>query len=107
LISVFSCQEIPEANSSLNELDDKVTITNQIKINSSGQTEVQQTTVGGWSKTQLHFSQTFNRCGTISDPFSPNNPITSSVAQRSYANVNYRVERFNKFEFYLAPRITL
>lgn len=86
---------------------DEVQVTVNVKINSMGQTETQYTAVGGWSQTQLHFSQGFNRCGTITDPFSPNNPISSSVGLKSYGGFNFRVERFNKFEFYLVPRIIL
>ncbi len=81
---------------------DKENVTVNIKINSNGDTEAQTTVVGDWSLTQIHFSQTFNKCGTISNPFSDN-----GFGQRSYLGVNYGVERFNKFMFYLVPEIQL
>lgn len=73
-----------------------------IKINSAGQTESQVTTVGGWNYSQLHFRQTFNKCGTINNPFTDR-----GFGQRSYLGVNYGVERFGKFQFYLVPQIQL
>jgi hypothetical protein len=81
---------------------DGVQVTTVIKINSSGQTETQVTTVGNFSDYQLHFKQTFNKCGTINDPFS-----NRGFGQRSSAGVNYGVERFGKFMFYLKPQIQL
>lgn len=81
---------------------DTETVSVNIKTNSNGDTETQTAVVGGWSLTQLHFSQTFNKCGTINDPFSDN-----GFGLRSYSGVNYGVERFNKFMFYLVPEIQL
>jgi hypothetical protein len=82
--------------------DQTETVSVNIKTNSNGDTETQTAVVGGWSLTQLHFSQTFNKCGTINDPFSD-----SGFGLRSYSGVNYGVERFNKFMFYLVPEIQL
>lgn len=73
-----------------------------IKINSEGQTESQVTTVGGWTYSQLHFRQTFNKCGTINNPFTDR-----GFGQRSYLGVNYGVERFGKLQFILVPQIQL
>ncbi len=73
-----------------------------IKVNPEGQTESQVTTVGGWTYSQLHFRQTFNKCGTINNPFTDR-----GFGQRSYLGVNYGVERFGKLQFYLVPQIQL
>ncbi|MDP2041798.1 MAG: hypothetical protein Q8S14_09830 [Algoriphagus sp.] len=85
LIGITSCQEIPEASQEIKD-----------------QTESQVTTVGGWTYSQLHFKQTFNKCGTINNPFTDR-----GFGQRSYLGVNYGVERFGKFQFYLVPQIQL
>jgi hypothetical protein len=81
---------------------DGVQVSTQVKINSTGQTETQITTVGNFSGYQLHFKQTFNKCGTINDPFS-----NRGFGQRSSSGVNYGTERFGKFMFYLKPQIQL
>jgi hypothetical protein len=81
---------------------DEIQVSTQVKVNSEGQTEFQQTSVGGWNKYQVHFKQTFNKCGTINDPF-----FNRGFGQRSSAGVNYGVERFGKFMFHLKPQIQL
>jgi hypothetical protein len=81
---------------------DEVQVTVNVKTNSQGQTEAQVATVGGVSYYQIHFAQTFNKCGTINNPF-----IDRGFGQRSYLGVNYGVERFGKFEFYLVPQIQI
>jgi hypothetical protein len=77
-------------------------VTAVIKVNPEGQTESQLTTVGGWNFAQLHFSQTFNKCGTINNPFTDR-----GFGQRTYLGVDYGIERFGKFQFYLVPQIQL
>ncbi len=81
---------------------DETQVTAIIKVNSDGQTESQVTTVGGWDYAQLHFKQTFNKCGTINDPFT-----NRGFGQRTYLGVNYGVERFGRFQFYLIPQIQI
>ena len=81
---------------------DEIQVSTQVKVNSTGQTEFQQTSVGGWNKYQVSFKQTFNKCGTINDPFS-----NRGFGQRSSSSVSYGVERFGKFMFYLKPQIQL
>ncbi len=72
LIGIISCQEIPDAS--------------QFS--------------GNKTSTQLHFKQTFNKCGTINDPFTDR-----GFGQRTYLGVDYGIERFGKFQFYLVPQI--
>jgi hypothetical protein len=79
---------------------DEVQVTAVIKVNTEGQTESQVTTIGNKSYTQLHFKQTFNKCGTINDPFTDR-----GFGQRTYLGVDYGIERFGKFQFYLVPQI--
>jgi len=81
---------------------DEVQVSVNVKTNSQGQTETQFATVGNVAYYQIHFAQTFNKCGTINNPFSDR-----GFGQRSYLGVNYGVERFGKFEFYLVPEIQL
>lgn len=82
--------------------NDETQVTAVIKVNPEGQTESQVTTIGGWNFAQLHFSQTFNKCGTINNPFTDR-----GFGQRTYFGVDYGVERFGKFQFYLVPQIQL
>ena len=82
--------------------NDETQVTAVIKVNPEGQTESQVTTVGGWNFAQLHFSQTFNKCGTINNPFTDR-----GFGQRTYLGVDYGIERFGKFQFYLVPQIQL
>lgn len=72
LIGIISCQEIPDAS--------------QFS--------------GNKISAQLHFKQTFNKCGTINDPFTDR-----SFGQRTYLGVDYGIERFGKFQIYLVPQI--
>jgi hypothetical protein len=72
LLGITSCQEIPDA------------------------------TVGDVSYYQIHFAQTFNKFGTINNPFSD-----KGFGQISYLGVNHGIERFGKFEFYLVPQIQI
>jgi hypothetical protein len=81
---------------------DGVQVTVHVKTNSQGQTEAQYATVGYLSYWQIHFAQTFNKCGTINNPF-----FDRGFGQRFYLGVNYGIERFGKFEFYLVPQIQL
>jgi len=81
---------------------DEIQVTAVIKVNPEGETESQVTTVGNKTYTQLHFSQTFNKCGTINNPFTDR-----GFGQRTYLGVDYGIERFGKFQFYLVPQIQM
>lgn len=78
-----------------------------VNINSdnSGNTNTtltQELTIGGWNRAQVHADATFNRCGTIIDPFRD-----KGFGTETHSSKNYGIERLNKFEFILVPEITL
>lgn len=77
----------------------------KIKTDESGNTNTeitQELTIGGWQRSQVHGNATFNRCGTIIDPFRDKGFGTEFHDGKSYG-----VERLNKFDFILVPEITL
>lgn len=76
-----------------------------IKADESGNTNTtltQELTIGGWNRSEVHADATFNRCGTIIDPFR-----NKGFGFESHSGVSYGIERLNKFEFILVPEITL
>ena len=76
-----------------------------IKSDNSGNTNTtltQELTIGGWNRAQVHADATFNRCGTIIDPFRD-----KGFGTETHSSKNYGIERLNKFEFILVPEITL
>lgn len=76
-----------------------------VKTDSDGNfnsTITQTLKVGGWSRSRLHGDATFNRCGTIVDPFRD-----KGFGLEGHSGTNYGIERINKFEFILVPEISL
>ncbi|MHA7130294.1 hypothetical protein [Algoriphagus namhaensis] len=78
-----------------------VTIKTDENGNSSA-TTTQELTIGGWNRSQVHADATFNRCGTIIDPFRD-----KGFGAENHQNKSYGIERLNKFEFILVPEINL
>ena len=77
----------------------------KIKSDESGNTNTeitQELTIGGWQRSKVHGDATFNRCGTIIDPFRD-----KGFGLETHQNRSYGIERLNKFEFLLVPEITL
>jgi hypothetical protein len=77
----------------------------KIKSDESGNTNTeitQELTIGGWQRSKVHGDATFNRCGTIIDPFRD-----KGFGLETHQNRSYGIEKLNKFEFLLVPEITL
>ncbi|HAS60170.1 MAG TPA: hypothetical protein DCS64_17165, partial [Algoriphagus sp.] len=77
----------------------------KIKTDESGNTNTeitQELTIGGWQRSQVHGNATFNRCGTIIDPFRD-----KGFGSETHQNKSYGIEKLNKFEFLLVPEITI
>lgn len=76
-----------------------------IKTDESGNTNTtltQELIIGGWNRSAVHGNATFNRCGTIIDPFRD-----KGFGQELHSGISYGIERLNNFEFILVPEITL
>jgi hypothetical protein len=76
-----------------------------LKVDELGNTTstiTQELTIGGWNRAEVHADATFNRCGTIIDPFRDKGFGTESHGGKSYG-----IERLSKFEFIVVPEITL
>lgn len=81
----------------------KATVT--IKSDNTGNTSntiTQELTIGDWNRAQVHGDATFNRCGTIIDPFR-----NKGFGTEFHGNASYGIERLNKFEFILVPEIII
>jgi len=76
-----------------------------IKTDESGNTNTtltQELIIGGWNRSTVHGNATFNRCGTIIDPFRD-----KGFGQELHSGKRFGIERLNDFEFILVPEITL
>lgn len=76
-----------------------------IKTDDTGNTSstiTQELTIGGWNRAAVHADATFNRCGTIIDPFRD-----KGFGTETHQNQSYGIERLNKFEFILVPEINV